>query len=147
MKKDSRHLQLGKIGEFLAKAEFIKHGFDVYSTEVDDKGIDFIVRNKNGEYFEIQSKATNGNYVFMHKEIFTPNKNLYLAYLVFEGENIFTSLIPSTEWEREDKDEFLVDRDYENATSKPEYGINYSKKAIEIIKSKYSFSKIIPRMV
>lgn len=32
-------LQLGKYAEYLAKMEFMKHGFDVYSSEVDDKEI------------------------------------------------------------------------------------------------------------
>jgi len=147
MKEDSKHLQLGKIGEFLAKAEFIKNGFDVYTTEVDDKGIDFIVRNKSGKYFEIQSKATNGKYVFMRKEFFTPNDSLYLVYLVFGGKDILISLIPSTEWIKNDRYKFLANREYKDSKSKPEYGIDYSKKAIEIIKTKYSFSKIISEMV
>jgi len=33
------HLQLGKYAEYLVKMEFTRYGFDVYATEVDDKGI------------------------------------------------------------------------------------------------------------
>ena len=42
--KDLSPLQIGKYSEYLAKMEFILYGFDVYSPELDDKGIDFIVR-------------------------------------------------------------------------------------------------------
>ncbi len=34
------HLQLGRYAEYFVKMEFTRHGFDVYSAEVDDKGID-----------------------------------------------------------------------------------------------------------
>ncbi len=33
------HIQLGKFGEYFAKMEFAKAGFDVYTAEVDDKGM------------------------------------------------------------------------------------------------------------
>lgn len=142
--KDSKHLQLGKYGEQIAKAEFIRRGFDVYSTEVDDKGIDFIVKNKIGKVFEIQVKTTNGKYVFMRKEVFKPSENLYLAYLTFDKDDKpVISLIPSLEWKKKDKYKFFVDRNYEWQKSKPEYGINYSKKAVEIIRSNFSFKKMI----
>ena len=37
-------LQLGRYAEYFVKMEFTLHGFDVYSAEVDDKGIDFVIR-------------------------------------------------------------------------------------------------------
>jgi len=33
-------LQIGKYAEFLVKMKFTLHAFDVYSAEIDDKGID-----------------------------------------------------------------------------------------------------------
>ena len=69
------HLQLGKYGEYFAKMEFTKTGFDVYTAEVDDKGIDFVVRKNETEYFDIQVKSVrNNNYVFMKKEVFYQEK-------------------------------------------------------------------------
>lgn len=38
------HLQIGKYGEYFAKMAFNRAGFDVYAAEVDNKGIDFVVR-------------------------------------------------------------------------------------------------------
>lgn len=37
-------LQLGRYGEYFAKMELASYGFDVYTSEVDDHGIDFVVR-------------------------------------------------------------------------------------------------------
>jgi hypothetical protein len=37
-------MQLGRYAEYLAKMEFMLHGSDVFSSEVDDHGIDFVVR-------------------------------------------------------------------------------------------------------
>lgn len=138
------HLQLGKYGEYLARMEFIKHGFDVYSAEVDDKGIDFVVRRKNGSYSEIQVKAIrNNNYVFMRKEVFQPRANLFLALVVFTNDELpLFSLIPSLSW-RKGSPTFLVDRDFEGKKSKPEYGVNISQKTLPLIREVYSFEKVV----
>ena len=59
------HLQLGKIAECYAQAEFLSYGFEIYDTVVDDRGIDFVVR-KNDEFLEVQVKAVrNYNYTFI----------------------------------------------------------------------------------
>ena len=39
-------LQLGKFGEYYAKMEFASYGYDVYTSEVDDHGVDFIAKDK-----------------------------------------------------------------------------------------------------
>lgn len=141
------HLNTGKIGELIGKAEFIKYGFDVYSTEVDDKGIDFIVCNKKREYFEIQVKTTNKNYMFMRKDVFQPKDNLYLLLIILEENTkpIF-NLIPSFEWLKDDKPIFLKDRLYTDKKSKPEYGILINDKYIPQIIEKYSFEKVIGKL-
>jgi hypothetical protein len=41
---DLNHLQTGRYGEYFAKMAFARAGFDVFSPEVDDKGIDFVLR-------------------------------------------------------------------------------------------------------
>jgi len=141
------HLHTGKIGELIGKAKFIEYGFDVYSTEVDDKGIDFIVCNKRREYFEIQVKTTNKNYMFMKKEVFVPKDNLYLLLVILDNDKLpMFSLIPSLEWTKLDRPNFLKDRLFENLKSKPEYGILINDKYIPLIKEKYSFEKMIGKL-
>lgn len=38
-------LQLGAYAEYYAKMEFASHGFDVYTSEVDDHGVDFVAKS------------------------------------------------------------------------------------------------------
>src|SRR5271157_1328205 len=87
-------LQVGKYAEYYIKMEFTMFGFDVYSSEVDDKGIDFVIRkNEKGQndetnlYFDIQVKSlrqTKTQYVFMPKSKFNINDdNLLLALALF----------------------------------------------------------------
>ncbi len=47
----------GKRQEYVAIAELLKHGYDVYMTLVDDQGIDCIVRQGPHKYFDVQIKA------------------------------------------------------------------------------------------
>jgi len=39
------HLQVGRICEYWVKMFLTLENFDVYTSEVDDKGIDFVVRS------------------------------------------------------------------------------------------------------
>jgi hypothetical protein len=124
--------------------EFTKAGFDVYTAEVDDKGIDFVVRKSEAEYFDIQVKSVrNNNYVFMRKEVFSPRKNLFLALILFEDNKEPTLLlIPSLDWQNKIHS-CLVERNYEGKKSKPEWGISITKSNAEEVKSLYNFDKQI----
>ena len=44
--------QLGQYGEYYAKMEFASYGYDVYTSEVDDHGVDFCCKGySNGNIF------------------------------------------------------------------------------------------------
>lgn len=129
-------LQIGRYAEYFAKMEFASYGLQVYSPEIDDHGIDFIVKDKKGNFKEIQVKSKRGmGYVYMEKTKFDiTNKNLYLALLVFEqGRFPDVFLIPAEAWS--EPNGVLVDRGYTKPgqTSKPEYGVNISKKNYSIL--------------
>lgn len=65
------HLQLGRYAEYFVKMEFTLFGFDVYTAEVDDKGIDFVVRKDATQYYDVQVKSVfKSTYIFMQKEKF-----------------------------------------------------------------------------
>lgn len=143
------NLQLGRYAEYFAKMEFASYGLEVYTCEVDDHGVDFIVKDKKGCFCEIQVKSLrNKGYVFMAKSKFDiSNKNLYVTLLLFEdGKTPDIFLIPSAAWEV--PNEVFVDRNYDKPgqTSKPEYGINISNKnyeILEIFKFKESIEEFI----
>lgn len=134
-------LQLGRYAEYFAKMEFTLLGFDVYEPEVDDKGIDFIIRKDENKFYETQVKSIfKGNYVFMSKEKFVLRKNLYLVLVLFtQGSSPKLYLIPSIAWD--EPNELIVSRDYIGKKSKPEWGINLSKKNSPIL-SEYEFDKV-----
>lgn len=107
-------MQLGRYAEYFAKMEFASYGLEVFSSEVDDRGIDFIVKDKMGRFSEIQVKSLRGTgYVFSQKSKFNiSNRNLYMALLIFkEGQMPDLFLIPSETWEV--PNEVFVDRDYD----------------------------------
>lgn len=131
-------MQLGRYAETLMKMEFMRYGMEVYSPEIDDRGIDFLV-GLNNRYYEIQVKSSrNSNYIFFRKDKFKPRENLMAAIVLFDGEIPNFYLIPSTRWN--DPDCFFVSRDYEGKKTDPEFGLTLSKHKLPLLES-YSFDK------
>lgn len=130
-------LQLGTSAEYYAKMEFASYGCEVYTSEVDDHGIDFIIKDSNHRFCEIQVKSIREStkYVYMQKDKFNlSNPNLYLVLLIFQQgilPNIY--LIPTHAWN--EPNELFVDRCYSKVgqKSKPEYGLNISKKNLPLL--------------
>lgn len=122
-------LQIGRYAEYYAKMEFASFGFEVYTSEVDDHGIDFVAKVRNGKFLEVQVKSIrDSSYVLMRKDRWNiRNENLYLVLLVFEdGKLPDVFLIPSTAWVNESP--LFRSREYIDLKSKPEYGINLSRR-------------------
>ena len=136
------HMQLGQFGEYYAKMEFASYGFDVYTSEVDDHGVDFIARDiKTGIFYEVQVKSMfKGKYVFIKKDKLVMDDRHLVCFLHFiENELPEIYVIPATAWETPNA--VLVDRNY----VKPEWGINFSNKNQALLE-KYDqnvFSKIV----
>lgn len=127
-------LQLGKYAEYFVKMEFTQYGFDVYSSEVDDRGIDFVVRKEPLKYYDIQVKSIReSGYVYFTKTTFEPRENLFAALVVFiENRQPKLFLIPSLSWKTPDK--LLRDYEYVGKKSKPEWGLNLSKRNMLLLK-------------
>ena len=137
--------QVGAYSEYFVKMEMTMHGFQVYSTEVDDRGIDFIARYEKGPFLSIQVKSIREKgYVFMKKEKFELSPELFLALAVlYEGEEPKLYLVPSGEWNK--PNDLLVDRDYIGKKSKPEWGLNLSTKNMSMLEV-YSFSTMVGKL-
>lgn len=138
------HLQIGRYAEYLAKMEFTLLGFDVYAAEVDDKGIDFVVRRGVDDFFDVQVKSLrprNGQgYAFLPKRCFDL-RDTQLAVLVLfeEGHPPQLFLIPSRDWNSPTP--LLVSRDYPGSNkSKPEWGIQISGKTRPLL-ARYAFEQ------
>ena len=108
------HLQIGRIGEYWVKIWLTLSGFDTYYNDVDDKGIDFILRLDNDKHIDIQVKTirVNTGYVYITKETWKNHlrENLYLALVLLDNHRMPTIyFIQSTEWLK--PNDLLTDRD------------------------------------
>lgn len=85
---------------------------------------------KQEKFFEIQVKSMlKGRYIFIRKDKICLDEHHLLCFLRFEdGKLPKVYIIPATAWKNPDA--ALVDRNYDKPgqKSKPEWGINYSKK-------------------
>jgi hypothetical protein len=137
--------QVGRYGEYIAKLELTRMGLDVYTAEIDDHGIDFVVRLRDGSrYADIQVKTIRSlsSYIFMTDDNFPPKDNVYLALVVLlEGSPPRCCLIPRSAW-GQDHPDYLVHHDYIGLKSKPECGINLNKRVVETIMRDYSVDSL-----
>jgi len=140
------NIQLGRYAEYFVKMEFAMHGFDIYMPEIDDKGIDFVVRKDENTYYDVQVKSTRllKNYIFITKDKFRLRPNLVAAIVLFsEGKPAESYLIPSLSWETPNG--LLVSRDYKGGKSKPDYGVNLSGKTSKLFEE-YQFDKAVQKL-
>ena len=80
-------LQISRYAEYFVKMEFTLFGFEVYTAEVDDRGVDFVIR-KDDRYYDVQVKSARGfKYIFFLKDKFNPRDNLLVAIVLFSMVN------------------------------------------------------------
>ncbi len=120
--------QVGAYAEYFVKMELTMYGFQVFQTEVDDRGIDFVARHGDQSFIEVQVKSLRANgYIFARKEHFPFRANLFMAVVLFtEGKVPSIFFIPALAWQAPTS--LLVNRDYDGLKSKPECGLNVSQK-------------------
>lgn len=130
-------LQLGQFGEYYAKMEFD----DVYTSEVDDHGGDFVAKDPNtGIFFEVQVKSLyKSNYSYISKKKLVLDERHLVCVLQFlQGQLPTVYVIPATAWNHPNA--VLTDYEYTDLKSKPEWGIRLSEKNLPLIE-KYKAEK------
>ena len=137
--------QVGKYGEYIAKMNFVQNGCDVFGSEVDDRGIDFVLRVPGSppRHFDVQVKTVRAanSYVFMHKSKFPldPYRMLALVRLL---PSVEIYLLPAEIWKSPNRPTCLKDRDYVDKKSKPEWGVNIALSTWKELEA-YRFSEQI----
>ncbi|MEY8357193.1 DUF4365 domain-containing protein [Lachnospiraceae bacterium 54-53] len=134
--------RFGAYGEYYVKMEFLSYGFDVFSSEVDNHGINFVCIKKDKLLkIQVRSVQKETGYVYTKKKYFDINdKNMYLCLLIFENQKLpDIYLIPAVEWKN--KNELLKYHAYEE----PEYGINISNKNMPLL-NKYQFESVFKKI-
>jgi hypothetical protein len=143
--EDMSRDQLGRYAEYLSRLIFARSGMDIYLPEIDNKGIDFIIRTARGTFFEIQCKARRQlKYSFIEKSKFPLSPTRYLSLALFlnnQTEEPEVYLIPSTVWASPNS--LFVDRRYEGKKSKPEWGLQFAQKNMRLLSPYLVESKIV----
>jgi len=138
-------IQLGRCAEQLVSVEFTFYDLSVFTAEVDDRGIDLVVRTSAGKHYDVQVKSlSKPNTVFFWKSKFSLSESLLVALVLFwkdPGQQYF--LIPSLAWLHPNA--LLVSRDFVGKKSKPEWGINLSETNLHLLE-KYAFEKVVPKL-
>ena len=122
-------MQVGRYAEYFVKMEFTLYGFEVYTSEVDDRCIDFVARKDGGTVYDVQVKSIREptSYILIPKEHFPIADHRVVAVVLFRnGALPDLYIIPMNAWKS--LDSLLVSRDYEGKKSKPEWGISLSKR-------------------
>lgn len=131
-RKDLTPQKLGAFCEYYAKMTLTSYGVSIYTSEIDDHGIDFIAESKNGFLkFQVKGIKITSQYVYMKKEYFNIEDDAMFLFLLLlaDGEHPKLYIVPTSAWRQESKT--FVFHDYEGKKSKPEYGVNISKKNME----------------
>src|SRR5690606_9550301 len=86
-----------------------------------------------GRFYEVQVTSVHGlNHVFCRKDKMPLSPERDVAFVLFEdGAAPSLFLIPSLAWQKPDA--LLVDREYKGMRSKPEWGINLSRKNLPLL--------------
>jgi len=127
--------------------EFTRLACSVFSSEVDDRGIDFVIRTQRRQYYEIQVKSSRDmNYVFLPKSKVQMAENFLVALVLFlrDQENPDLYLIPMTAWSQDSR--LFANREYPGKTSDPEYGLNLSARNLKLLEP-FRFSEQVEKLL
>lgn len=147
-RKELTSQKLGTFGEYYAKMALTSYGMNVYTSEVDDHGIDFVAETRERFLkFQVKTIRKGTGYVCMLKEHFNiEDDSLFVLLLYLEdGEHPVIYVIPTAAWKNEMNGVFVY-RSYEGKKSKPEYGINTSQKNMSQLEI-YKLERMIDMIV
>lgn len=140
--------KLGTFCEYYAKMALASYGMSIYTSEVDDHGIDFVAESKEGFLkFQVKSVRVNTKYVFMREEYFnSQDLSLYLILIILkDGEHPDMYMIPASAWNNKES-KLLVYHAYEGKKSAPEYGVNLSARNQPELEQ-YKLDKMLEKII
>ena len=129
--------QFGRYCEYLVSMELSAMGACIFRPEVDESGIDMLVRVTAGVYREVQVKSLRAPspYAFAKKSSFVPCDALWMAFVRLEfGGSPKVYMIPSRDWLSPNS--LLNDRPYGPDRKSPsEWGLSVTKKSAAILET------------
>lgn len=133
--KELNNIQKGTFGEYFAKMEFTLFGSEVYTSEVDDRGIDFVARFPDSDFYEVQVKTVSDeNLQYINEDKFKKEDG-FLVALVRLKQNCEPCIyvFKGTDWDSDSSDGLLKFNKYEGKKSKPAYEIKLSKNRLPVL--------------
>lgn len=146
-RKELNRQRLGSFGEYYAKMVLASYCMSIYTSEVDDHGIDFVAETKRGFMkFQVKTVRHDTNYVYILEEHFdVEDETLFLFLSILtNGELPVSYIVPATAW-KSDVTGMFVHRTYEGKKSKPEYGMNLLAKNMTLLE-RYKLEKMIDKI-
>lgn len=139
-------IQKGTYGEYFAKMEFSMYGFEVYTAEVDDRGIDFVVRRERDRFYEVQVKTVTGyNLAFVNADKFKRTEGFLVALTrLHEGSPPNLFLFRGSDWNG--ATDLLTFNAYEGKKSPPAYEVHLTKGRDEELE-RFAFDRVVESLV
>ena len=118
------------------------YGYLVYSAEIDDRGVDFVVRNETGRHFDVQVKTvTDRNYTYITESKFS--ESLWICLVVLrEGGHPTLYLFSGRDWNSDTND--LLQRHHYPKSKEAEYGIHIAEKRVSVMEQ-FAFDRSVER--
>ena len=135
--------QKGTYGEYVAKMEFVMYGYLVFSAEIDDRGVNFVVRNEAGSHFDIQVKTITGwNYTYIYESKFS--EDLWICPVVLtEGNQPTLYIFSGRDWNPDESG--LLQRHHYRKSKEAEYGIHATKTRAPAME-RFAFDRSVERL-
>jgi hypothetical protein len=140
-------LQLGNYAEYLIKMEFVLCGADVFTSEVDDRGIDLVMRTPAGNHYDIQVKSAyraRAGYVYLYRT----HPCLFLALVRFvDSQPPEQYLVPSCLPDGSPNPMFRECYYTEDGKREFERGLALNKANLAALAKDYKFRDVVVRLM
>lgn len=91
------NLAFGKICEYRVISELLQEGLEVFLPAIDNRGVDCIVKNKNGQFIEIQIKGRQPRDIF-NIQSFIPKDDYFFILLPPDQRTYVIPSVKIYEW-------------------------------------------------
>ena len=130
--------QIGRYAEYYAKMEFTSYGMEVYTSEVDDHGVDFVAKDpRNNHFYEVQVKAARKAQQIFISEDKMPVESLehrLVCFLYFrDAYDPDFYVIPGTAWKNPTSALAHYRYDKPGQKSAPEWSIHITEKNLLLL--------------
>ena len=119
--------------EHFIQMELAMYGFEARATAVDNRGIDFLTRLKDGPIITIKARILReAGYTSVQKSEFPLSPQQFMAVaLLSQEQSPALYLIPAEAWRSPNA--LLLDRGFKDNVSVPEWGLNVTEKHMPLL--------------